>query len=371
MPAKTKKSKKNIVIDYVMTYIDQYKFTSNNKIPSEVFLTQRLSVCRETVRKALKVLQDEGLLYRVHGGGTYFDKQMALSLSAIDSSADFRIAIIIQGTDRGANSSLVSAVMDYYSNIKVDIRIFYTDNKLSNERRCLLSCSQGFDGIIIDGVKASMGNPNLDVYASLYQKNIPFIFYNNYYSDTHYPKILNNDEEAAEDLVGSLAEKGHKHIAGLFLYDNYQGVKKYQGYAKSVFKHDCIFDDEYVHFFLTEDLVNKESLSKSIWQFLKKIPSCTAVCCCNVMLYEALKNTMMTHNLVIGRDLSVVCFDYSFEDYEREGITCTVSRSYEMGRLAAKRLLEMMKDPDYKRKDYSAVISPQFYKGTSIKDIRF
>ena len=50
MPAKTKKSKKNIVIDYVMTYIDQYKFTSNNKIPSEVFLTQRLSVCRETVR---------------------------------------------------------------------------------------------------------------------------------------------------------------------------------------------------------------------------------------------------------------------------------------------------------------------------------
>lgn len=365
-----KKSKQKAVIDYVLTYIDQNKFTSNTKIPSEVFLTKRLSVCRETVRRALRTLEDEGLLYAVHGGGTYFDKHKALTLSAIDSSADFRIAIIIQGTDRGANSILVSSVKEYFSPYKVDIRIFYTDNKLSNERRCLLSCSEGFDGIIIDGVKASMANPNLDVYSSLYQKNIPFIFYNNYYSETGYPKILNDDEMAAENLISALTQKGHKHIAGLFLYDNYQGVKKYQGYAKSVFKHSCVFDDEYVKFFLTEDLENKDKLAKEIWNFLRKIPSCTAVCCCNVMLYQALKVALNQHGKKIGEDISVVCFDYSLEDYDREGITCTVSQSNEMGKVVASTLLDMMRDPEYKKKEYSRVIPCSFHQGSSIKDIR-
>ena len=146
-----KSSKQKIVLDYLLTYIDQNKFTSNTKLPSEIFLTKRLSVCRETVRRAIKALEDKGLVYAIHGGGTYFDKQMALSLSSIDSSADYRIAIIIQGKDRGANSTLISSVKDYFKDEKVDIRIFYTDNKLSNERRCLLSCRQGFDGIIEDG----------------------------------------------------------------------------------------------------------------------------------------------------------------------------------------------------------------------------
>ena len=365
-----KSSKQKIVLDYLLTYIDQNKFTSNTKLPSEIFLTKRLSVCRETVRRAIKALTDEGLVYAIHGGGTYFDKQMALSMSSVDSTADFRIAIIIQGTDRGANSTLISSVKDYFSSMKVDIRIFYTDNKLSNERRCLLSCRQGFDGIIIDGVKASMANPNLDVYASLYQKNIPFIFYNNYYSETSYPKVLNDDEEAAENLISTLHENGHTNIAGLFLYDNYQGVKKYLGYAKSVFKHGCTFDDDYVRFFLTHDLEVKERLEKQIWAFLKTVPKCTAICCCNVMLYEALKEVLTRHGMVIGKDISVVCFDYSFEDYDREGITCTVSRSYDMGKTVAERLLNMMSDPDYKKKEYSAVISCQFHRGTSVKDIR-
>lgn len=365
-----KNSKQKIVLDYLLTYIDQNKFTSNTKLPSEIFLTKRLSVCRETVRRAIKALEDKGLVYAIHGGGTYFDKQMALSLSSIDSSADYRIAIIIQGKDRGANSTLISSVKDYFKDEKVDIRIFYTDNKLSNERRCLLSCRQGFDGIIIDGVKASMANPNLDIYTSIYQKNVPFIFYNNYYSETSYPKILNDDEAAAEDLISALFMKGHQNIAGLFLYDNYQGVKKYLGYAKSIFKHGCTFDDDYVRFFLTRDLEGEERLEKLIWSFLKSVPKCTAVCCCNVMLYEALKETLGKHNLLIGKDISVVCFDYSFEDYDKEGITCTISQSHEMGRVVAERLMSMIKDPDYKKKEYSAMIPCRFHEGSSITDIR-
>ena len=58
-----KNSKQKIVLDYLLTYIDQNKFTSNTKLPSEIFLTKRLSVCRETVRRAIKALEDKGYVF--------------------------------------------------------------------------------------------------------------------------------------------------------------------------------------------------------------------------------------------------------------------------------------------------------------------
>ena len=50
-------------------------------------------------------------------------------------------------------------------------------NKFANERRCLQAVvNQGFQGFIVDGVKASLLNPNLDYYQKIYQKRIPVIF---------------------------------------------------------------------------------------------------------------------------------------------------------------------------------------------------
>ena len=57
-----------------------------------------------------------------------------------------------------------------------------TDNKFANERKCLNSITTDYDGVIIDGVKASIMNPNMDCYTRLYQQDIRVIFYNNFCS---------------------------------------------------------------------------------------------------------------------------------------------------------------------------------------------
>ena len=40
----------------------------------------------------------------------------------------------------------------------------------------------------------------------------------------------------------------------------------------------------------------------------------------------------------------LVCFDYSDENLEKEGITCSVTRSYEMGCELGKRLMRMIEN---------------------------
>lgn len=94
------------VYRWVLAYIDENKFSSNQKLPSENALCRRLDVSRETVRSALDRMVREGLIYKVRGSGTYFNKEVALSYEMDTGEVHRKIGLILQGQDSSANSSL-------------------------------------------------------------------------------------------------------------------------------------------------------------------------------------------------------------------------------------------------------------------------
>ena len=139
--------KSEMVYRWVRAYIEENKFSSNTKIPSETVLTRKLSVSRETVRRALSRLAEEGLLLRVKGSGTFINKEEALSWELGGSEGRTKIGLILQGQDGNANSSLMDGIRSILPPDRVDLRIFLTDNKFANERRCLQAVvNQGFQG---------------------------------------------------------------------------------------------------------------------------------------------------------------------------------------------------------------------------------
>lgn len=247
--------------------------------------------------------------------------------------------------------------------------MFYTDNKLSNERRCLLSCRNGYCGIIVDGVKSSMLNPNLDVYNSFLARKVPVIFYNNYYSEARFPRIVVDDMACADGLMRIFHEKGHRHVGGLFLSDNIQSLKKCYGCTKALLKFDMAFEDDNFRFFNSSDLENVRHLRRDMWSWMRSVPKCTGIICCNIMLYRELIACMNEHGLAVPADRSVACFDYSDENYINERITCSVQQGREMGSLAGRRILSMISDPEYQKKDWSLVMEPVIHIGNSIRDL--
>ena len=364
-----KEGKYRKVYDYLVNYIDENKYSTDTKLPSENVLSNRLSVSRETVRKAIRQLVEDGLVYSFQGQRTFFDKVKACQHDFHASVQGRKVAVILQGIDKEANSLLLKALHDILDGHGIILKAFYTGNRFSNERQCLLACRKGIDGIVIDGVKSMMTTPNLDIYSSLYFRNIPFIFYNNYYGVTDYPMIINDDIKCADELVRRLAENGHRHIAGIFLADNYQGLQKCRGFLKAIIKYGCVLDDGYVRLFMTDDMVEQKSLERKLWSFIKGNPKCTAIACCNIMLYKSLKKVLEGHGMSIPRDISAVCYDYSGNDYVSEGIVCSINQSYQMGVILAEQLFRMISDPDYKNKDYSYTMSPLIYDGGSIRNL--
>ena len=57
------------VYRWLLAYIDENKFSGNQKLPSENALCRRLNVSRETVRVAMDQLVQEELIYRIKGSG--------------------------------------------------------------------------------------------------------------------------------------------------------------------------------------------------------------------------------------------------------------------------------------------------------------
>lgn len=56
--------------------INGYLYNVGDLLPSEVELAQRFNVSRNTLRKALNLLESEGVIERKHGSGTYVKKKI-------------------------------------------------------------------------------------------------------------------------------------------------------------------------------------------------------------------------------------------------------------------------------------------------------
>ena len=357
------------VYRWILAYIDEKKFSGNLKLPSENALCRRLEVSRETVRSALDQMVQEGLIHKVKGSGTYFNKEVALSRELDTGTAQWKIGLILQGQDTCANSGLIKGVKSVLPQDRVDLRIFLTDNKFSNERRCLQTVvHQNFQGFIIDGVKASLLNPNLDCYREIYRKHIPVIFYNNYYKNLRYPRVIVNDIMCADRLIGLLIQAGHRHIAGIFVYDNYQSIEKFQGMAAAMQKRGVEFQDDYVKWCVSNE-AHDQRFTKSIEKFLRGLPRCTAIVCCNYIIYRLVCQVLQEQGKRVPQDYSLVCFDYSADDWEQEGITCSIHQSRQVGIQVATRLMTMIERRDCEDKNYTLVMEPKIYIGSSIRQL--
>lgn len=354
---------------WLLAYIDENKFSENLKLPSENALCRQLKVSRDTVRAAMEQLEKESLIRRIQGSGTYFNRDVAMSRELDSGKAKVKIGMILQGQDGDAESQLIRGVKSVLVDDQVDLCVFLTDNKFSNERRCLQTVMhQHFQGFIVDGVKASMASPNLDCYREIQRKGIPLIFFNNYYQNLHCPRVGVDNMACAEKLIGLLAQAGHRHIAGIFLYDNYQSVEKFQGMFAALQKLGIEFQDDYIKWCISNE-AHDQRFAGAIWKFLKSVPRCTAIVCCNYRIYRLVCQVLKDQGRRVPEDYSLVCFDYAGECMEQEGITCSVYQGFKITQRATRQLMKMIECGDCSGRNYSLVMRPEFYIGSSIGSV--
>jgi len=327
------KHKYQILENWIRSKIMDGTYKSGQKIPSENKLAEQFGISRQTVRQAITHLEKKGSLESYRGSGTYVSEvTRAMTIGYVATNiTDY----IFPGITSGIEDVLTA---NGYS-----MTLGVTKNRVETEHQLLLSLmNKGVDGIIIEGNRSALPNPNLPLYRELTEKGIPYVFFNGYYEALDPVYVVTNDRAGGRLAVDYLYRLGHRRIGGIFKADDRQGHERYAGFSDEVVRHNLPMDDDEVIWYTTPDLDHLFSKSEES-RLLRRLQKCTAVVCYNDQVAMRMIQAMLRNGIRIPADKSIIGFDNSsISELSPVRITSVTHPGEMLGKEAAKRLLEMI-----------------------------
>lgn len=312
------------------------------KLPTEAALCQKYGVSRQTVRKALSVLEEEHLIEKRRGSGSY-------STGLSGEAEKDTVAVLVCSDTEYIYPELLADLRTRLQENGLSCTVHVTDNQISREREILQQLLEHpVRGILSEGCKTAFPTPNHDLYSRLAQKGTSILFFRGNYSNLpDYPSVKDDNYEGGYYLGKYLASLGHKKIAGIFKGDDIQGFERCFGLFSALRDENISFCEECICFFDTAQLIGlqKKQDTGFLSEFiLKQLKNSTAVVCYNDEIAYWLIKELAYKNLRVPEDISIVCFDNSYlSELSTVQITSLSHKNHEMGTVAAQMLIKLMK----------------------------
>lgn len=308
------------------------------RLPSEAALAARFGCSRQTIRAALKLLTERGLITTRQGSGSYpvpspTPHSDQIVLLTADQSEYLRPALIRDLRHMLAKSGFQLVCHD-------------TNDSITTERALLRQLlEQPPAGVILEPISNLRPNPNTVLLRQLTQKNVPIVSLFGTYSGVDTLCVQEDNFDGGYRLVQYLAQKGHRTIAGLFRNDDSRGTERYRGCVQACFDLHLPFDERRFFWYSGEErrmlLEGDRALPRRFLRALRETPA--AVICQNDEIAYHLLAEAKAMDLAIPEQLAVVSFDDSYYATAGSiGITSLGHGVCSAGRQAAEAMLALL-----------------------------
>ncbi len=310
----------------------------DEKIPTENELSNQYGVSRITSKKALNILQDEGLIYRVQGSGSFVKESNKMSTS---SNRHNTIAIVLpfnqDDTGHGATLSAIHSISSevmkkgYYTNL------LFSDHDTTKQNKCLETLyDEQYAGAIIYPIKTAY---NKDIYR-LYAKHFPMVMMSNVIDRLDIPSATVDNVQGSYLATKHLIDQNHYKIAFLssqYAIDNNSIIDRYLGYLRALNEAHIPSDNRLV---VIPDHYDMNTISDTLLNMIKK-EGVTAVVSVNDEMASAFIRYAREQGILCPGHYSIVGFDnLSLCNHTYPPLT-TVQQDYgELGKKAADLLIE-------------------------------
>lgn len=224
-------------------------YPPTTQLPTEAVLSQRYGFSRQTVRQALAMLRQDALVYSVRGSGSF------VSLTARRGSTR-RIAVITTYFSEYIFPSILRGISACASENGYTVELNSTNNSISEERQILQRLMQGsLAGIIVEGTKTRLPNPNAEIYRVLAESGVPIVFINSIYdglSGDNIASVIVDDYQGGYLLTKQLMEDHVQQIGCISKADDKQGYFRFSGMMDALVEAGYPFDDQNFLWFSTE-----------------------------------------------------------------------------------------------------------------------
>lgn len=200
------------------------------RLPSRPELCQKLETTRTTLDRAIKELEEEGILVSRYGSGTYVVGLIQGKIPRVENWG-----VIIPNIMGDTYPALIRGIESVASANGANTILCCTDNDPNKQdgyiRRLLAS---GVSGFIIVPVVSGTVSTSYQLYKTLQESNIPFVFCNRSVEGIKAPIVKSNDFYGGYIAAKHLIDRGYRSIAFLAEMGYRSSIDRCQGYISAL-----------------------------------------------------------------------------------------------------------------------------------------
>ena len=323
-------------------HITSGKPPPGSRLDSEPKLAQQYGVSRQTIRQAIALLEEEGLVDRVQGSGTYVRQPE----SPAPRPSTHTIALVLTSDNEYILPPIISGISSTLMEAGYTTSLYVTNNSLENEARILRGLLDNPpDGLLLEPIRNVIYQLNQDLYRQI-EQTIPCVLLHSEYPGSNLPCVSPDNEGTAAHAVQYLFQRGHRRIGGIFKLDDLASHARFAGYVHGL--HDCglLLEESKVVWYTTETMncLYDGSYGNYLYELLC---SCTALVCFNDEIASLIYQFARNRGLFIPQDLSLISFDDSILTRMEYSLSSYAHPKAQLGIRAAENLLHLIQDPTF------------------------
>lgn len=289
------------ISSWIVSKIQDGSYKYNTKIPSEQSLSRRFGMSRQTVRRAIKELTDQGYLRTEKGKGTFVVRRQNARSRVIGVLMSYMHDYLFVDIMRGIEEVL--EINGYTMQVGI------TNNHLQKERNFLQRMLENdIAGLIIEGTKTALPNPNVEYLDELQNRGVPIVFIHNKYLNFPCLTYVMDDEVLSYQLTEKMIKAGHREIAAIFKSDDLQGIRRYKGYVDALCAYEIPVDESRIGWF-DENYYGNDRLNRIVERILELFSPYTAVICYNDFIAKNVSDILKKAGVEVPDQVSMASFD--------------------------------------------------------------
>ena len=327
-------------------------------------IARELEISPSTVSRALKDHPDispetKKLVNNLADKWNYKPNPIALSLKGGTSHT---IGIVVPEIVHYFFSSVISGIEDYADENDYNVMICQSNEEYEKEVSSIQTLvNSRVDGILISVSKLTR---SMEHFHQLKDKKIPLVFFDRISSEVESDRVVVDDAEGAYMATKHLILEGRKRIVHLSGPPNLVISKdRIEGYIRALNEFQCSVTEE--------NIVKCDQIQEAEWivpSLMKRSPPPDAFFCVNDFTAAQTLNLVKKLGFRVPEDVAIVGFtNGQLSRLTDPGLSTVDQHGYDMGREAARLLLERIKDRD--RPYQNRVIKTELVvRGSSAKE---
>ena len=331
-----------------------YKF--QDRLPTEAELEKLYGISRITVKKAMAMLGDEGLIERYPGKGTFVRLQEQKIEINQTPAQNGRIGIVMSGLSSSFGQNFLRGVSEEANRQNCGLMVGLCYSSIEEETKLIQRLiDHGVDGIVAMAMHSYAGI-NVGIVNSA-MKGFPLVLADRYLEGISLPYVGSSHADAAFTATQYLFSLGHKSIGLISSAPTTSAItERERGYMKAYAMTKYRLSPNYLLPDIKSSMPGnqtKENIRRDVErmkQYYQENPDVTALLCIDYNIMKVCETAAHEKGLKIPKDLSLVCFDTPDDEFAQYEYTHIRQAEWEIGVKSVQMLLDVIRgdrEPKY------------------------